>query len=66
MTELFQAVGFPEAVCLLRQLPYLHESSAHPFQGFLGPKDRVHIRIDGALNVHVKPEITISLSVRSL
>ena len=47
-------------------IPYLRESSAHPFQGFLGPKNRVRIRIDGALDAHAKSETTISLSVESL
>ena len=47
-------------------VPYLRESSVHPFRGFLGPKNRVHIRIDGALDAHAKSETTISLSVRSL
>jgi hypothetical protein len=44
-------------------IPYLRESSAHPFRGFLGPKTRVRIRIDGALDAHTKSETTISLSV---
>ena len=47
-------------------LPYLHESSAHPFRGLLGPKNRVHIRINGALDAHTKSETTILLSVGSL
>ena len=42
---------------------YLRESSAHPFQGFLGPKNQVCIRINGALDVCAKLETTISLSV---
>ena len=49
-----------------KHIPYLHESSAHPFRGFLGPKNQVRIRIDGALDVHAKSETTILLSVRSL
>ena len=36
------------------------------FEVFLGPKNRVHIRIDGALDTRAKSETTISLSVRSL
>ena len=40
--------------------------SAHPFRGCLGPQNRVHIRIDGALNAHAKSETTTSLSVGSL
>ena len=28
------------------KIPYLHESSAHPFRGFLGPKNQVRIRIN--------------------
>ena len=46
-------------------MPYLRESSAHPFRGFLSPKNRVRIRIDGALDAHTKSETTISLSVES-
>ena len=38
------------------QTPYLRESIARPFRGFLGPKNRVRIRIDGALDVHTKSE----------
>ena len=45
---------------------YLRESSAHPFWGFLHAKNRVRIRIDGALDVHTKSETTISLLVGSL
>ena len=37
-----------------QELPYLRESIAHPFRCFLRPKNRVHIRIDGALDVHAK------------
>ena len=44
-------------------LPYLCESSAHSFWGFLGPKNQVRIRIDGALDAHKKSETTISLLV---
>ena len=55
---------FKRLVC--SHIPYLHKSSAHPFRGFLGPKNRVHIRIDGALDTHAKSETTISLSVGSL
>ena len=47
-------------------LPYLCKSSAHPFRGFLGPKNRVRIRIDAALDVHAKSETTILLLVGSL
>ena len=47
------------------KLPYLRESSAHPFQGSLGPKNQVRIRINGALDVYAKSETTISLSVGS-
>ena len=47
-------------------LPYLRESNTHPFWGFLGPKNWVHIRIDGALNVHAKSETTILLLGGSL
>ena len=54
------------AVMFKWHLPYLHESSAHLFRGFLGPKNQVHIRIDGSLDAHAKSETTISLSVRSL
>ena len=43
------------------KLPYLRESSVHPFRGFLGPKNWVRIRIDGALDAHTKSETTISL-----
>ena len=50
----------------LYDLLYLRKSSAHPFWGFLGPKNRVHIRIDGTLDAHAKSETTILLSVRSL
>ena len=49
----------------MQKLPYLHKSSAHPFRGFLSPKNRVRIRIDGALDEHAKLETTISLSVGS-
>ena len=49
-----------------KDIPYLHNSSVHPFRGFLGPKKRVRIRIDGALDAHAKLETTISLSVGSL
>ena len=45
---------------------YLRESSAHPFWGFLRTKNRVRIRIDGALDAHTKSETTILLSVRLL
>ena len=45
------------------QIPYLRKSSAHPFWGFLRPKNRVRIRIDDAQDVHAKSETTISLSV---
>ena len=51
---------------ILCKLPYLRESSVHPFQGFMSPKNQVHIRIDGALDAHAKLETTISLPVRSL
>ena len=44
---------------------YLRESSAHPFRGFLSPKNWVHIRIDGTLDARAKSETTISLSVGS-
>ena len=47
------------------KVPYLHESSAHPFQGFLGPKNRVRIRINGALDAQAKSETMISLLVGS-
>ena len=47
-------------------VPYLCKSSAYPFRGFLGPKNRVRIRIDGALDAHAKSETVISLSVGSL
>ena len=47
------------------KIPYLREASAHPFWCFLGPKNWVHIRIDGALDAHAKSETTISLSVGS-
>ena len=47
-------------------LPYLSKSSALPFQGFLGPKNQMRIRIDGALDAHAKLETTISLLVGSL
>ena len=45
---------------------YLRKSSAHPFRGFLGPKNWVRIRIDGTLDAHAKSETMISLLVRSL
>jgi hypothetical protein len=32
------------------KLLYLHESSAHPFRGFLGPKNQARIRFNGALD----------------
>ena len=51
---------------VLNILLYLRESSVHPFRGFLGPKNRVLIRIDGALDAHAKSETMISLSVGSL
>ena len=47
------------------QLLYLRESSVHPFGGFLSPKNRVYIRIDGILDAHAKSETMISLSVGS-
>ena len=53
-------------MCSLFELPYLRESSAHPFRGFLGPKNRVRIKIDAALDARTKSETTISLSVGSL
>ena len=46
-------------------LPYLRESSAHPFRGFLDAKNWVRIRIDGALDARAKSETTILLSVGS-
>ena len=49
-----------------QDIPYLRESSAHLFQGFLHPKNRVRIRINGALDAHARSETTISLSVASL
>ena len=45
---------------------YLRESSVHPSRGFLRPKNRVHIRIDGTLDAHAKSENMISLLIRSL
>ena len=45
---------------------YLHEPSVHPFWRFLGPKNWVCIRIDGALDARAKSETTISLLVRLL
>ena len=50
----------------LYEIRYLRESSVHPSQGFLGPKNWVRIRIDGALDAHAKSETMISLSVGSL
>ena len=50
---------------IVYNIPYLCESSAHRFRGFLDPKNRVHIRIDGTLHVHAKSETTISLLVGS-
>ena len=48
------------------KLLYLRESSAHPFRGFVCPKNQVCIRIDGALDAHAKSETMISLSIGSL
>ena len=57
----------PQKKCLPREnVPYLRKSSAHPFRGFLDPKNRVRITIDGALDAHAKSETMISLSVGSL
>ena len=50
-------------ISVWERLPYLCESSAHPFRGFLGPKNRVRIRIKGTLDAHAKSETMISLSV---
>ena len=50
----------------LQDLPYLRESSANPFQGFLCPKNRVRFRISGALDARAKLESMILLSVGSL
>ena len=44
-------------------LPYLRESSAQPYQGFLDPKNRVRISIDDTLDAHAKSETTILLLV---
>ena len=35
----------------MKELPYLREFNVHPFRGFLGPQNRVRIRIDGARKV---------------
>ncbi len=51
--------------CREHNILYLHESSEHPFRGFLGPKNQVRIRIDGALDAHAESETMISLSVGS-
>ena len=55
-----------KTLTLAKEVPYLRESSVHPFQGFLGPKNWVCIRISGALDAHAKSETMISLSVGSL
>ena len=41
------------------------KSSVNAFRGFLGSKNQVRIRIDGALDVDAKSETTISLSVKA-
>ena len=46
-----------------KHIPYLCKSSVHPFQGFLGPKNQVRIRIYGTLDAHAKSETMILLSV---
>ena len=59
-------LGSMEKYCFTCIILYLRESSVHPFRGFLGHKNHVRIRIDGALDMHAKLETTISLSVGSL
>ena len=64
--KLRKEVTYTSYMCSLFELPYLRESSAHPFRGFLGPKNRARIKIDAALDARTKSETTISLSVGSL